>query len=228
VASGFDGEELPSSKIEQPSLVDLAIVKIRELLVTGAIQPGERVREEWLTSQLGISRPPVREAIQVLVQQGLLERLPRRGARAVVLSEIDIQEIYSLRSVLDHFALKLGVPVKNKALLVPLRAAIADMRAASKAGHHANYVDANRNFHLALIGLAGHGRLSSTYEMIMNQMQLAMSVNLSRESAADRKAGVKRHQDLLDAIESGDLDQAIAALETHGEQRFLRGQELAP
>jgi DNA-binding GntR family transcriptional regulator len=214
-----------SSRIEQLSLVDLATVKIRELLVAGVIKPGERVREEWLTQRLGISRPPIREAMQILIQQGLLERLPRRGARALVLSQVDIDEIYSLRAVLDHFALRLGVPAKDPALLEPMRAAVTEMRAAVAAGEHARYVDSNRQFHLALIALAGHGRLSTTYEMIMNQMQLLMSINLSRESASDREAGVKRHEVLLTAIESGDLARALAAIDSHGEQRFLHQQD---
>ena len=218
-----DGEG--SSIIEQLSLVDLATVKIRELLVAGVIKPGERVREEWLTTRLGISRPPIREAMQILIQQGLLERLPRRGARALVLTKVDIDEIYTLRAVLDHFALRLGVPVEDPALLVPLRKAIVDMRESAVAGDHARYVEANRQFHLSVIALGRHGRLSSTYEMIMNQMQLMMSVNLSRETAADREAGVKRHEVLLAAIESGDLARAQAALDSHGEQRFLHADE---
>jgi DNA-binding GntR family transcriptional regulator len=216
------------SRIEQPSLVELAIDKIRELLLTGTIAPGEKVREEWVTELLGISRPPVREAMQVLVQQGLLERLPRRGVRAVSLTETDIWELYSLRSVLDRFALELGVPVKEPALLEPLRGAVATMRSAARNGDHASYVVANREFHIALIALGGNRRLTSTYETLMNQMQLLMSVNLSRENAKDRQLGVRRHVELLAAIESGDLAKALTALNAHGERRFLRTDSPAP
>ncbi|MDX6226773.1 MAG: hypothetical protein QOI76_163 [Frankiales bacterium] len=211
----------PTVKIEQLSLVELAVTKIKELLLAGIVKPGEPVREEWLTSRLGISRPPVREAMQVLVQQGLLERLPRRGVRAVSLSEADVWEIYSLRSVLDKFALELGVPVRDPALLEPMRTAVAQMRASSAAGDHPANVLANRNFHLALIALGGNKRLLQTYENLMNQMQLLMSVNLSRESVEHQEVGAERHEALLAAIESGDLDQALAALAAHGELRFL-------
>lgn len=209
-------------KIEQPSLVDLATDKIREMLLAGTIRPGERVREEWLTSILGISRPPVREAIQVLLQQGLLVRSPRRGVRVVTLSDEDVADIYSLRGALDQFAIQLGVPVKDPALLEPLRRAIDGMRRSSAAGDHPRYVEANRLFHLGLVALGGNRRLTSMYEMLMNQMQLLMSVNLSRESADDREIGVRRHEELLAAIESGDPQLALVALEAHGEQRFLR------
>jgi len=212
----------PSVRIEQISLVDQAADKIRELMLAGVIKPGAAVREEWLHDLLGISRPPIREAMQMLVQQGLLERLPRRGVRALALTETDVWEIYSLRAVLDQYALRLGVPVKDDHLLDPLREAIDDMRTSAAAADHPGYVEANRRFHLGLIALAGNGRLSSTYQTLMNQMQLLMSVNLSRESAEDREIGVHRHEDLLAAIESGDLALALAALEAHGESRFLQ------
>jgi DNA-binding GntR family transcriptional regulator len=211
----------PGTRIEQPSLVDLAAERIRELLLAGTLRPGERVREEWLSSRLGISRPPLREAIRILVHQGLLERMPRRGVRVVSLTQTDIRDIYSLRSVLDRFALELGVPVADPAMLEPLRTAVVAMRAAAESSAHAAYVEANRRFHLALIGLGGNGRLTMTYELLMNQMQLLMSVNLSRESAEDKEIGVRRHEQLLTAIESGDLAQALAALAAHGERRFL-------
>src|SRR4051794_5158163 len=155
----------PSVRIEQVSLVDQAAEKIRELMLAGVITPGSAVREEWLHSRLGISRPPIREAMQMLVQQGLLGGLPRRGVRALELTQTDVWEIYSLRGVLDQFALKLAVPVKDRALLTPMHTAIDDMRAASSAGDHPKYVQANRDFHVALIALAGNGRLLGIYEI---------------------------------------------------------------
>jgi DNA-binding GntR family transcriptional regulator len=209
------------NRIEQPSLVDLAADRIRELVLSGALAPGERLGEARLSEQLGISRPPLREAIRILVQQGLLERLPRRGVRVVSLTSRDVHDIYSLRAVLDRFALELAMPVRDAAALDPLRAAVAQMRAAVASDHHAQYVAANREFHLALIRLGDNGRLTMTYELLMNQMQMLMSVNLRRESVGGREIGVRRHEDLLAAIESGDLEQALAALAAHGERNFL-------
>lgn len=213
--------------LEQPSLVDLAAGRIRELILSGTLTPGERLREAWLSEQLGISRPPLREAMRILVQQGLLEGLPRRGVRVVELTSRDVHDIYSLRAVLDRFALELMMPVDDPARLAPLHAALADMRAAVASEHHARYVAANREFHLALIRLGGNGRLTLTYELLMNQMQLLMSVNLRRESVRDRELGVRRHEALLAAIESGDLGEALAALSAHGERAYLSGDAAA-
>jgi DNA-binding GntR family transcriptional regulator len=208
-------------RIDQPSLVDLAADRIRELLLSGALQPGERLGEAWLSQRLGISRPPLREAIRILTQQGLLERLPRRGVRVVTLTPRDVVDIYSLRAVLDRFALEVAVPELNPARLAPMREAMHEMRKAVSSGNHAGYVNANRNYHMALIALADNARLSMTYDILMNQMQMLMSINLYRESLDDTEIGVRRHEELLAAIETGDLDMALAALAAHGERNFL-------
>jgi DNA-binding GntR family transcriptional regulator len=223
VSQLLDDNETETDRIEQPSLVDLAADRIRELLLSGALKPGERLREAWLSERLGISRPPLREAIRILVQQGLLERMPRRGVRVVALTARDIHDIYTLRGVLDRFAIELAVPVADPRQLDPMRAAVAEMRAAVADDHHARYVEANRRFHLALIRLGQNSRLTMTYELLMNQMQLLMSLNLRRESVSDRELGVHRHQELLAAIESGDQREALAALAAHGERNFLPG-----
>jgi DNA-binding GntR family transcriptional regulator len=208
-------------RIDQPSLVDLATDRIRELLLSGTLQPGERLREEWLSARLGISRPPLREAIRILTHQGLLERLPRRGVRVVTLTSRDVVDIYSLRAVLDRFALELAVPELNRDRLEPMREAVREMRESVATGNHPGYVGANRKFHMSLIALADNTRLTMTYEMLMNQMQMLMSINLHRESLDDTEIGVRRHEELLAAIETGDLQLALAALAAHGERNFL-------
>lgn len=206
--------------IEQVSLVDQAAARIRALMLTGQIAPGTKMREEWLQGLLGISRPPIREAIQILVHEGLLERLARRGVRAPEFTPRDAWEIYSLRAALDRYALTNGMPAEEH-LLEPMRAAIVDMKRASQESDHPGFVAANREFHLALIALARNNRLYSTYVSLMNQMQFFMSINLAREAEQDTAVGVQRHETLLKAIESGDVSQALAALDEHGESKFL-------
>jgi DNA-binding GntR family transcriptional regulator len=207
-------------RIEQVSLVDQAASRIRTLMLTGQIAPGTKVREEWLQGLLGISRPPIREAIQILVHEGLLERLARRGVRAREFTPRDAWEIYSLRAALDRYALTNGMPA-DEDLLEPMRTAIVAMRRASEESDHPGFVAANREFHLALVALARNTRLYSTYLSLMNQMQMFMSINLAREAEQDTEVGVRRHEALLKAIESGDLEQALVALDQHGESRFL-------
>ena len=112
--------------LDAPSLVELAVRRLRAEIVGGAFAPGERLVEEQLTRRLGISRAPLREALRLLGQQGLVEHLPRRGVRVVALSARDIDELFSLRDVLERFALECalgrgGVPDPDGLAVAPGR-----------------------------------------------------------------------------------------------------------
>jgi DNA-binding GntR family transcriptional regulator len=209
--------------IVQESLVELATAEIKRLIVAGELEPGDRLYEPRLAEQLGISRPPLREALRALAAQHVLEQTPRRGYRVVELTAHDIDEIYSLRNALEQFALSYAVPLLPSRSLDPLEQAMKDMWAASDAADPGGIVLSNRAFHEALVDLAGHRRLSQTYRTLMDQMQLCMSRNLRREAqeAGDLAEGCRRHERLLESLRAGDREQILAAMEAHGERSYL-------
>ena len=88
------------------SLVELAVDRLRGDILSGRTDPGERLVEEQLTRRFGISRAPLREALRLLAQQGLVEHFPRRGARVATLSDDDVQELYEVRDVLERHAVQ--------------------------------------------------------------------------------------------------------------------------
>jgi DNA-binding GntR family transcriptional regulator len=90
--------------LEATSLVELTVRRLRGEILSGELAPGERIVEEQLTRRFGTSRAPLREALRLLGQQGLVEHLPRRGVRVMRLSPRDIDELFSLRDVLEQFA----------------------------------------------------------------------------------------------------------------------------
>src|SRR5689334_25406522 len=92
--------------LEAPSLVELAVRRLRGEIVEGAFAPGERLVEEQLTRRFGTSRAPLREALRLLGQQGLVEHLPRRGVRVTRLSARDIDELFTLRDAPEQFAVR--------------------------------------------------------------------------------------------------------------------------
>ena len=88
------------ARIDAPSLVLLAAEAIRKMILSGALAPGDRLIEERLTEELGISRPPLREALRLLQHEGLIETRPRRGSTVTILTDQDVYEILTLRSAL--------------------------------------------------------------------------------------------------------------------------------
>jgi DNA-binding GntR family transcriptional regulator len=210
--------------LDAPSLVELAVRRLRAEIVGGAFAPGERLVEEQLTRRFGISRAPLREAMRLLGQQGLVEHLPRRGVRVVQLSSRDIDELFSLRDVLERFALQCvlghdGVP--DPGGLAVAHTAVERMERAT-GGDATEQAAAHQAFHLSLVALAGHQHLVRVYEPLLLQLQLYMATNMRRE-AEQRPAteGAQRHRRLYDAVAGGDLDVVLTELEHHGSRTYL-------
>lgn len=216
--------------IEQRSLVELAGDEIKKLIADGTLSTGDRVLEQQLSDLLGISRPPLREALRILAAQHILEQSPRRGYYVAVLGDEDAAEVYSLRTVLEDFALDLLESKIETADLRELEESVDAMWAGARADDQSEVIEANKTFHLALVRLAGHRRLTQSYETLMEQMQLHMARNLRTEAATrgSLRDGCRRHEDLLEAMQSRDISRIRRAMRAHGERRFLDGMAELP
>jgi DNA-binding GntR family transcriptional regulator len=211
--------------LEATSLVDLVVRRLRADILSGDLAPGQRLIEEQLTRRFGTSRAPLREALRLLGQQGLVEHLPRRGVRVVELSPRDIDELFSLRDALEQFALRSALTAgPSAAALERLRLAVEAMERTSRA----EQAVAHRDFHLALVGLADHAHLQRVYEAILLQLQLYMATNMRREAEArSPDEGARRHRRLYEVVVSGDVEAALEELARHGARTFL-APELPP
>jgi len=207
------------------SVVDVVVEELHALILSGSLKPGERLVEERLTERFGISRPPLREALRLLEQEGLVERRPRRGTIVTPLDADDVREIYSLRWALERLAIELVLPLEDPAVLDPLRVAITEMRGAAAAGDREALLEANIGFHLALCALPRHQRLLRAYESLIQQLRLCMAMNLRfREQLyGDPEDSVRRHERLLGLIEAGDLAAVHREIEAHGDRAFMAG-----
>jgi DNA-binding GntR family transcriptional regulator len=211
--------------IEQPSLVDLATERLRAEILSGELQPGDRIVEDQIRRRYGISRAPLREALRLLAQQGLVEHLPRRGMRVITWSPTDIRQLFEIRHVLERHAVLSALPLNRGESdpLAPVRALLADMRTAEQRGDRLAKDDAHRAFHTAVVGLAGNRQLELALAPILLKLQLPMAVNLRREADVHSPSqGLGRHAAILAALESDDAETVLDALDRHGELAYLR------
>ncbi|WP_319450134.1 MULTISPECIES: GntR family transcriptional regulator [unclassified Mycobacterium] len=212
---------LDTSRPELPAtLVEVAEHRLRAAILSGTLAPGEKIIEEQLCAAFGISRAPLREALRLLGQQGLVEHLPRRGARVTEWSTADIMQLFALRHVLERHAIELALPVADPASAhAPVRAALERMR---DAADELARDDAHRGFHAAVVELAGNRQLNIALEPILLKLQLPMAMNL-REEARHHRAddGIARHQAILTALGTNDAGTVITALEDHGHLHYL-------
>jgi DNA-binding GntR family transcriptional regulator len=211
-----------SKVVPPPSMATLAADALRAMILGGDIRPGERIIENQLTEQLGVSRPPLREALIMLVHEGLVVAHPRRGAVVTPLTQHDVYEIVTLREELEELAITLGIPVTSDELLRPCHRALDYLTAAAEAGDEAAVIGHAFAFHLAVIGLAGNRRLTESYRSLALQMQLCMAMNRGATKAVESLAGnAERHRVLMEVIETGDQDAVRRAFHRHGHQHFL-------
>lgn len=216
------GDGVVDRALRAPSLVALAVEAIRKQILAGELEPGERLTEERLTADLAISRPPLREALRLLENEGLVVSKPRRGTFVATLTEQDVFEILTLRSVLERTAFELGIPVAEAALLEPAREALAEMGRCADADDRGAMVQAGYRFHSRLIKIARHRRLEEIYASVQQQILLCMSRNLIPHDRDDEElpAHVERHRYLLELVESGDQSAALQELSAHLDRSF--------
>jgi DNA-binding GntR family transcriptional regulator len=211
-------------ELASASLVELAVARLSREILSGGSDPGERLIEEQLTRRFGISRAPLREALRLLAQQGLVEHVPRRGVRVATLSDRDVHELYEVRDILEQHAVRTAFGGVAKPDLSGVVAAVDAMRAAAGRGDRLDIADAHRRFHGAVVALAGNRQLAMAHESVLLKIQLFMALNLRREAdshAGDPLGGVHRHERVQEALGDGDPERIIDALASHGAKTYI-------
>ncbi|MGB5149621.1 MAG: GntR family transcriptional regulator [Mycobacterium sp.] len=203
-----------------PTLVDVAGSRLRAAILDGTLGPGDKLVEEQLCADFGIGRAPLREALRLLTQQGLVERLPRRGSRVADWSPAEILQLFALRHVLERHAIETALPLADlQTALQPVHQLLDEM---SSATDDLERDDAHRRFHAAVVGLADNRQLDIALEPILLKLQLPMAMNLREEARHHRASdGIDRHLAILTALESNDAGTVITALADHGHLQYL-------
>lgn len=177
----------------------------------GDLQPGERLLEDRLAEQLGVSRNPVREALRALENTGLVEVRPRRGAHVATLDPERAVELLELRAELEAFAAQLAARRRTSEQLDEIRAVLESGREATAANDVVKAASAHRQFHLAIERAAANSYLGPAVEPLRAQTELVFSLLVDRRGIV----GWSEHVDILAAIEAGDPDAAQRATRRH-------------
>lgn len=197
------------------NISDRVADELREAIQSGALEPMERLVERKLAERMGVSHIPVREALAKLAEEGLVERTPRRGARVAALTDDELAEISSLRIVLEQFV---GVRAQERwtsQAEKKLNSIAASMVSAATKGDVEQMFALDRKFHETLWELADHKVLlgvASQLRSRINGFLRAANGTLEGEGLIAHAAS---HSELIDALASGDPEQARAAMAQH-------------
>ena len=185
--------------LPRSGLSGAAVNELREAILEGRLVQGERLSEVSLSSTLGVSRAPVREALLHLEQEGLVVSLPYKGASVVSLSQQDFLELSTLRIALEKLAWARAVDRVSPEAVDDLNAIIAEMEFAVKSEQKAKLVRLDIDFHDRIFVLADHSRLYTAWTAIKWQVALFL---LARRVRVDdyHSIIVQEHKALLDDI----------------------------
>lgn len=203
----------PLHQINNKSLKDRIVSVLRDAILSGDMRPGQPLIEMEIAAQLGVSRAPLREALQILNTEGLLETIPYHGTTVRKLNKTDIEELYSLRSVLETFAVRRLIAHNDPDHVNQLRQIYTDMMAAADEEDVNKVSEIDRVFHDALIQLSGHTLLFSTWNVVALRVRQIMALRNKQNS--DIKQIARNHLPIIEAIAQGDEIEAVRLIEAH-------------
>ena len=201
----------PASPRRDGSHASAAYQQLFESIRRGELAPGSRILEVQLAEQLGISRTPVRDAVQRLEAEGLLVHAPRTGLVVRQLSKRDIIELYAMRAVLEGAAARMAAQHVSDAEITELEELNQAMSDA--VGDVNAMVDANRDFHLSLYHAARNPFLLTTVTSLNNALALLGGTTVDARGRAGQAAD--QHQAIIDALKLRDGDAAEHAAKVH-------------
>lgn len=198
------------------STVDMIADRIREAILSGALPPGSALGEADMAAQLGVSRGPLREGMQRLVQEGLLTTVRRRGLGVVTMTDEDIADVYLMRAAVERAAARQLLRMDPRHIKQTVKLLTAELRRMGRAatkGAARQLGDCDLTFHRTLVDAAASPRLSRSIRTLLVETRLCtLSIHDSFEVRADL---ADSHEQLVAALSERDEPRLCALLETH-------------
>jgi DNA-binding GntR family transcriptional regulator len=195
------------------NLTDQAITRLRTAILGGELKPGELYSATQLGEWLGVSRTPIREAVQQLAKTGLVVVERNRGIRVRSTTLEDLIEGFQIRLMLEVPAARRATAVRTDADVQRVKEVFKTFQQISEIGEPAATLRADRDFHLALLTTSGNHRVVKILEELRNVVLLT-GVETVPRSRSSREA-FEDHRDVYEAFVAGDAEKAGQAMRRH-------------
>ena len=213
-------------KIKKTSLREQVINAIRDAIIEGKFKPGEKISEQELSEQLGVSRTPIREAIQILQQQGLLRIVPKSGTYVTDVDVDELKDSLSIRVTIEQLALKQAIERSNdgqwRELTDRLKAVLERMHKVAENGNTIDATELDIDWHTHIIDAAQNRYLSRLWRTSGMQYLIWSPERSLYPLAQEEWLGeiYLRHKRLYDILLRKDPNECCTAICFHIEQKY--------
>lgn len=206
--------------ISQESTPALIAAQLREHISRGSMAPGAQLVEMEIASALGVSRGPIREAIQRLTQEGLLVSIRNRGVFVAEFGQDDIRDIYEARTAVEKAAAGILVAGDHALAGEELLLKVDDMEAARMKNNSEAMSAADVAFHERLVEMAASPRLSRMHGTLLTETR--MCLNRLEGRYLDESVRVAEHRHIAEALSTGDANELMKLLDAHKDDALAR------
>ncbi len=203
------GAPLALAPLNPTSLRDQAYTLLKGAIAdTDIYDPKQELRldERQLTTALGVSRTPIREALSVLEQEGFIRTIPRRGIYIVRKSKREIIEMIQMWAALESMAARLATIHASDEEIAKLRHLFDEFRNSSPSEHLFEYSDANITFHTAVIALGGSQTIIDATRNLLIHVRAIRRATITQSDRAAKS--IVEHLKIIEALERRDTDEA--------------------
>ncbi|MFC9549968.1 GntR family transcriptional regulator [Rhodococcus sp. NPDC056960] len=194
---------------------------LRTAILDGTLSPESPLREARIASDLGVSRAPLREALGILADEGLVDKIAYKGAYVAEANAKKIAQIAGLRKRLEPFAIELAMPRLAGGGRTRVVHALQEMSRGADGANLAMTIEGHMSFHRAFYELSEHDLLIDLWHSWEGQLQLFLSVD--HQSFANLHDVVAEHERLLAIIDTGDLEAIALEMDRHVHDQIEAG-----
>lgn len=213
------GSEFKVTMNEYLPLRDVVFNTLRQAILKGELEPGERLMEIQLAERLGVSRTPIREAIRKLELEGLVLMIPRKGAEVAEISEKSLREVLEVRRSLEELAIELACQRITPEELTALEEAENRFARAVEDGEVMAIAESDENYHELIYQATANDRLVQILNNLREQMYRYRLEYIKDEDR--RQILVVEHEHILRAVRRRDIADAKSAVREHIDNQQL-------
>jgi DNA-binding GntR family transcriptional regulator len=215
-----------TNHLAQTQLRHLIAERLRAAILAKEFRPGDWLRQEQLAQQFGVSQTPVREGLQDLVGEGVVERVPYRGIRVIEFTLTDLRDLYRCRMFMEglaaHYAARNIVPEE----IAKLRQLVDEMTTVFARKQWVQYRELNRQFHQIIYTASRHAFLIRTLNQLWTGYPTMMLSNFPGPSRERRTLNTREHLAIIAALEARHANRAERLMRAHIEESVRRIQAM--